>query len=514
LIHIDNLQKTGRTRYTQPGCQIDDILTMSGFNPFDVQRPTWSFLDLNNFRSLVNSSALEVFDTISTQSARFLQSVHRHPHRLAAAVAVMLLSMGGGAFALASIESNSKEVVVRDILESLPLSEDKQSFAALPVAPLSLFRTTTTRSNDTADTLLKRLGLFDSAAAAYLRSNKELHQSLLGRTGRVVSVEANDNRQLLKLTARWVNKAEDGKDSDNTFKRLVIEKTSTGFVSSQVTAPLQAAQALGSATISSSLFAATDEASIPDTVAVQLAEIFSGQIDFRRLRKGDRLSVVYEALQADGETMRSGKVLSAEFVNNGKSNQAVLFQDASMNASKGQYYTFDGQSLRKAFLASPLEFTRMSSGYGIRVHPITNDKRAHKGIDYAAPSGTPIRTVGDGVVEFAGTQNGYGNAIEIKHRDGKSTFFAHLSRIDVKKGQNVEQGSLIGAVGTTGFSTGPHLHFEFRVDGEHRDPLTLVAEGGGAAPLTASSKLVFDKTSALMRGQLAQASTVKLASAE
>ena len=452
-------------------------------------------------------------DTLNSALNAAVQSVHKHPHRLAAAVAALLLSMGGGAFALASIESNSKEVVVREILENLPLSEGNLPFAAMPVTPLSLFRSTTTRSNDTAETLLKRLGLLDSAAAAYLRSNKELHQALLGRTGRVVLVEASDNHQLLKLTARWVNKADDGKDTDNTFKRLVIEKTTAGFVSSQVTAPLQAAQALGSATISSSLFAATDEAGIPDAVAVQLAEIFSGQIDFRRLRKGDRLSVVYEALQADGETMRSGKVLSAEFVNNGKSNQAVLFQDGA-STSKGQYYTFDGQSLRKAFLASPLEFTRMSSGYGIRVHPITNDKRAHKGIDYAAPTGTPIRTVGDGVVEFAGSQRGYGNVIEIKHRDGKSTLFAHLSRIDVSKGQKVEQGNIVGAVGSTGFSTGPHLHFEFRVDGEHRDPLTLVAEGGGAAPLTAASKLVFDKTSALMRGQLAQAATVQLASAE
>ena len=468
-----------------------------------------AFKDLTNFQ--LNAQVVQ--DALNSALNAAVQSVHKHPHRLAAAVAALLLSMGGGAFALASIESNSKEVVVREILENLPLSEGNQPLAAMPVTPLSLFRSTTTRSNDTAETLLKRLGLLDSTAAAYLRGNKELHQALLGRTGRVVLVEASDNHQLLKLTARWVNKAEDGKDSDNTFKRLVIEKTTTGFVSSQVTAPLQAAQALGSATISSSLFAATDEANIPDTVAVQLAEIFSGQIDFRRLRKGDRLSVVYEALQADGETMRSGKVLSAEFVNNGKSNQAVLFQDGT-STSKGQYYTFDGQSLRKAFLASPLEFTRMSSGYGIRVHPITNDKRAHKGIDYAAPTGTPIRTVGDGVVEFASTQRGYGNVIEIKHRDGKSTLFAHLSRIDVSKGQKVEQGDIIGAVGSTGFSTGPHLHFEFRVDGEHRDPLTLVAEGGGAAPLTAASKLVFDKTSALMRGQLAQAATVQLASAE
>ncbi len=419
--------------------------------------------------------------------------------------------MGGGAYAIASIDASSQDVVVREIIENLALppqvTAGKQPLVALPVAPLSLFRTTTTRASDTPETLLKRLGLVDSTAAAYLRSNKELQQVLLGRTGRLVTVEANGSR-LLKLTARWVNQ-----DADNTFQRLLIERKDAGFVSRFESAPLVAVQALGSATISSSLFAATDEANIPDAVAMQMAEIFSGQIDFRRsLRKGDRISVVYETLQADGETMRSGKVLSAEFVNNGKSNQAMLFQDAA--SSKGQYYTFNGESLRKAFLASPLEFTRMSSGYGIRVHPITNDKRAHKGIDYAAPTGTPVRTVGDGVVEFASSQRGYGNVIEIKHRDGKSTLFAHLSRIGVKKGQKVERGDIVGAVGSTGFSTGPHLHFEFRIDGEHKDPLTLVAEGGGSQPLSATTKPVFDKASAFMRSQLAQAASVRLASAE
>ena len=439
-----------------------------------------------------------------------MQSVHRHPQRLAAAVATLLLTMGGGAYAIASIDASSQDVVVREIIENLALPQvaaGKQPLVALPVAPLSLFRTTTTRASDTPETLLKRLGLVDSTAAAYLRSNKELQQVLLGRTGRLVTVEANGSR-LLKLTARWVNQ-----EADDTFQRLLIERKDAGFVSRFETAPLVSVQALGSATISSSLFAATDEANIPDAVAIQMAEIFSGQIDFRRsLRKGDRISVVYETLQADGETMRSGKVLSAEFVNNGKSNQAMLFQDAA--SSKGQYYTFNGESLRKAFLASPLEFTRMSSGYGIRVHPITNDKRAHKGIDYAAPTGTPVRTVGDGVVEFASSQRGYGNVIEIKHRDGKSTLFAHLSRIGVKKGQKVERGDIVGAVGSTGFSTGPHLHFEFRIDGEHKDPLTLVAEGGGSQPLSATAKPVFDKASAYMRSQLAQAASVRLASAE
>lgn len=449
--------------------------------------------------------------TLQAAFAGAVQSMHRHPKRLAAAVAVALLSMGGGAFAIASIESNSNDVVVRAILEDLALPQlasGQQALAAMPVVPLTLFRTTTTRTNDTAETLLKRLGLFDSAAAAYVRNNKTLHQMLVGRTGRLISVEADNNRSLLKLTARWVDT-----DADTTFQRLTVERSGDDFVSRIETAPLVSVHALGSATISSSLFAATDEANIPDAVAVQLAEIFSGQIDFRRsLRKGDRLSVVYEDLQADGESMRSGKVLSTEFVNNGKSNQAILYQEAG--AAKGNYYNFEGNSLRKAFLASPLEFTRMSSGYGIRVHPITKDKRAHKGIDYAAPTGTPVRTVGDGVVEFAGTQRGYGNVIEIKHRSDMTTVFAHLSRIDVQKGQKVEQGDKIGAVGSTGFSTGPHLHFEFRVDGEHRDPLTLVAEGGGAAPLSAAAKADFDKTSVFMRNQLAQAASVRLARAE
>ena len=449
--------------------------------------------------------------TLQPAFAGAVQSIHRHPKRLAAAMAVALLTMGGGAFAIASIESNSNDVVVREILEDLALPQiasGQQASAALPVVPLTLFRTTTTRANDTAETLLKRLGLFDSAAAAYVRSNKTLHQMLVGRTGRFISAETNGNRSLLKLTARWVET-----DADTTFQRLTIERSDGDFVSRIETAPLVPVHALGSATISSSLFAATDEANIPDAVAVQLAEIFSGQIDFHRaLRKGDRLSVVYEDLQADGESMRSGKVLSTEFVNNGKSNQAILYQEAG--ATKGNYYNFDGNSLRKAFLASPLEFTRMSSGYGIRVHPITKDKKAHKGIDYAAPTGTPVRTVGDGVVEFAGTQRGYGNVIEIKHRADMTTVFAHLSRIDVQKGQKVEQGDKIGAVGSTGFSTGPHLHFEFRVDGEHRDPLTLVAEGGGAAPLSPAAKADFDKTSVFMRSQLTQAASVRLARAE
>ncbi len=231
---------------------------------------------------------------------------------------------------------------------------------------------------------------------------------------------------------------------------------------------------MGSGTIRSSLFAATDDADIPDAVAVQIAEIFSGDIDFHRsLRKGDRFSVVYEVLEADGEPLRTGRVLSAEFVNNGKSYQAMWFQEPG---SKGGYYTLDGNSLRRAYLTSPMEFSRVTSGFKMRFHPILQKWRAHLGVDYAAPTGTSVRSVGDGVVAFAGVQNGFGNVVILRHANHHETVYAHLSRIGVRAGQRVSQGDHIGAVGATGWATGPHLHFEFRVNGVHQNPLTVARQ--------------------------------------
>jgi murein DD-endopeptidase MepM/ murein hydrolase activator NlpD len=229
------------------------------------------------------------------------------------------------------------------------------------------------------------------------------------------------------------------------------------------------------------------------------------------LRKGDRFSVVYESLEADGEPLRTGRVLSADFVNNGKTYSAVWFQEPS--AAKGAYYTLEGNSLRKAFLASPLEFSRVTSGFGGRMHPIARQFRMHTGVDYAAPTGTPIRAVGDGVVAFAGVQRGYGNVVEIKHRDGKSTLYAHMHTIAVRKGQALSQGDRIGTVGSTGWSTGPHLHFEFRVNGVHHDPMTL-ARQSESIPLSAAARPAFDRITATVRRELAAAASLTLASAQ
>jgi murein DD-endopeptidase MepM/ murein hydrolase activator NlpD len=267
---------------------------------------------------------------------------------------------------------------------------------------------------------------------------------------------------------------------------------------------------MGSGTINSSMFAATDDARIPDAVATQLTEVFSTDVDFhRQLRKGDTFSVIYEALTADGEPITwgaaaTGRVLAAEFVNNGRSYSAVWFQDAQ---GKGAYYGLDGQSKKRAFLASPLEFSRVTSGFAMRMHPILNSWKQHKGVDYGAPSGTPIRAVGDGVVEFAGWQNGYGNVVEVKHSSQRSTVYAHMSRIDVKRGARIEQGQHIGAVGMTGWATGPHLHFEVKVNGVQEDPM-IMARSAETIELSPAAKTQFAQLAQTVKSQLGVADSM------
>jgi murein DD-endopeptidase MepM/ murein hydrolase activator NlpD len=221
-----------------------------------------------------------------------------------------------------------------------------------------------------------------------------------------------------------------------------------------------------SGSIQSSLFAAADEVGIPDSVAMQLGDVFGGDIDFHRdLRKGDQFAVVYELHYLGGRPVRAGRLLAAEFTNNRKTFRAVHFGSG--------YYTPDGKNLRKAYLRSPLEFSRVSSGFGMRRHPIAQAWRKHEGIDYAAPTGTRVRAVGDGVIEHAGPKGGYGKVVIIRHNGQFATVYAHLSRVNVHRGQRVAQNDTIGAVGQTGWATGPHLHYEFRVGGQARNPFSI-----------------------------------------
>lgn len=437
------------------------------------------------------------------------QTVQNHPKRITAALTALLLTTGGGAFAVASLAPDPADLPVSTITQSVEsLAGDAQFAALVDAPPYSLYRSDSTRGSDTAESILQRLGVADPAAAAFLRGDGAVRQHVLGRVGRSLSAETTDDHRLVRLTARWTQ------DDSDQFQRLVVERQEGGGFASRIeSAPLTVGSRLAGGVIRSSLFAATDAASIPDAVAVQLAEVFSGDIDFRRaLRKDDRFSVVYETLEADGEPLRSGRVLSAEFRNGDKTHSAVWFQEPG--ASKGSYYTLDGHSMRRAYLASPVEFSRVSSGFAMRLHPIHKTWRAHLGTDFAAPTGTAVRTVGDGVVDFAGVQNGYGNVVYVKHRNQHVTVYAHLSRIDVRKGESVEQGQKIGAVGATGWATGPHLHFEFRVAGEHRDPMTIAKESEAARPVSKAALPAFNRLASNMRVQLSSATQILQASAE
>lgn len=384
-------------------------------------------------------------------------------------IGALLMLGAGGAFAVAGLGRLDQPVQIQQLVEVVSTLATDGQLQSLSSSGMRLYRSETSRSNDNADSLLKRLGIYDKAAADFLRSNPLVRENLLGRAGRLLNAESDDDNRLLKLTIRWTT------ESNTNFERLVIEKTDAGFSAFRDTGPLKASVRLSGGRIQSSLFAATDDARIPDSIAVQLAEIFSGDIDFHRsLRKGDRFTVSYESLESDGEILKSGRVLSAEFVNKDKRYQAMWFQELA--DKQGGYYNLEGQSLRRVYLASPLAFSRVTSGFKMRFHPILQEWRAHLGVDYAAPKGTPVRNVGLGVVESVGTMGGYGNAVVVKHRNGHSTVYAHLSKMLVKRGQSVSQGQVIGLVGSTGWATGPHLHFEFRVNGRHQDPLQLARQ--------------------------------------
>ncbi|WP_219213509.1 peptidoglycan DD-metalloendopeptidase family protein [Variovorax boronicumulans] len=437
-------------------------------------------------------------------ASRVAHTFRTYPKQIVGAIGALLLCAGGGAFAVASLGPDVADLPVQQVLEAVkPLAADDQ-VEALDSHDFTLFRTELTRSSDTIEALLKRLGIADPAAAAFVRGNAEARAALLNRTGRTVTAEAARDNTLQRLSARWIP------DGDGAFKRLVVVRGDKGFSVRTEVDQLTAATRLASGVVRSSLFAATDEARIPDAVASQLADIFSNDVDFRSLRKGDRFAVVYETFEADGQSLRSGRVLSAEFENNGKTHQALWFQEPG---KKGGYYRPNGDSLVRAYLASPVEFSRISSGFAMRMHPIMNSWRQHNGIDFAAPTGTAVRAVGDGTVEFAGRQNGYGNIIILKHRNNQQTVYAHLSRIDVKVGQSVNQSQFIGAVGSTGWATGPHLHFEFRVNGQYTNPANIAQQDGGT-PITASARPAFNRLAIATRMELSAAFSVVQASAE
>jgi murein DD-endopeptidase MepM/ murein hydrolase activator NlpD len=255
---------------------------------------------------------------------------------------------------------------------------------------------------------------------------------------------------------------------------LKVTRDANGFSSDVLENPLEVRTRTASATIQNSLFQAAADAELSDRVAFDLADIFQYDIDFvLDIQAGDRFTVVYEEVFQDGVPLRIGNILAAKFVNDGREYRAVRYVDTE---GHGQYFSPDGKSLRKAFIRAPVQFSRISSRFNpSRRHPVLNRIRAHRGVDYAAPVGTPVRAAGEGRVKFVGRQGGFGNVIELEHGSGVVTVYGHLSRFaaQLRRGQRVELAQVIGYVGMTGLATGPHLHYEYRVHGVHKNPQTV-----------------------------------------
>ncbi|MFS2025940.1 peptidoglycan DD-metalloendopeptidase family protein [Massilia sp. CT11-137] len=390
--------------------------------------------------------------------------------RIVAGGAAALALCAFGATAVAPIAPDASDMPVKSVAQDLQLPNLADQIAALQQDQQQFIHEERIRAGDSLGTVFNRLGIEDQQAQAFVRSDKTARSILSLKTGKRIQAETDENGLLLTLHATIADK--------DQFKTVTITRKGDKFVSNSAPAQLERRVEMRSRNITSSLYAATDDAvdgsQIPDSVVNQIIEMFSTSIDFRSdLKRGDRFNVVYETFWLDGEMVRTGRILAGEFVNRGVAYQSVWYEDPVTH--QGGYYSLDGKSLKKAFLKSPVAFNRISSGFSMRVHPVFGTWKKHEGVDMAAPMGTPIKASGDGVVEFVGTQNGYGNFVVLKHWSNYSTAYGHMSRFasGLHRGQKVSQGDVIGYVGTTGWATGPHLHYEFRIGGRATDPMAM-----------------------------------------
>jgi len=356
------------------------------------------------------------------------------------------------------------------------------------------WHTVTVKSGDSLAGIFSRLGI----------PPRQLHE-LLGQggaasnlkriyPGQTLRLMTDADKGLIKLSYQIdqlssLEISHDGKDYDISTTHLTPERREIST----------------SGVIDSSLFLAAHKAGLADNLTMELAGIFAWDVDFALdIRKGDRFTVLYEELYLDGENIGGGNILAAEFVNHGKRYQAIRYTDAG---GKTDYYSPEGKSMRKTFLRTPVEFSRISSKFSLgRKHPILNRIRAHKGVDYAASNGTPIKATGNGKIVHRGKKGGYGNTVIIQHGSKYSTLYAHMSKFrgGLKTGSKVKQGETIGYVGSSGLATGPHLHYEFLVNGAHTDPLKVKLPG--ADPL---NKKYMDDFTARAESLLAQMDLIR-----
>jgi len=390
-------------------------------------------------------------------------------------VKTVLLAIGGictfaavTAFGVAPLADSA---VPEQRLMTEPLLISKVSTAK---SEISFVQHEKIRRGETLSSLLSRMGVNDDELAGFVRRDRTARGLLELRPGRTVSATLAADRSVESLNYRL-----ESEGSLDQAKRLVIRRSDGKLEAVEEPLPLERSVEIRSAEVRRTLAEALEAADIPDSLVTRMGDIFGTEVDLRKdVRRGDRLRVVYQTVREAGslEPATVERILAVQFRGGQRKLEAVWFDRGNGN---GDYYSFDGRSLSRTFLASPLEFTRVSSNYTeARLHPIFRDWRAHKGVDMHAPIGTKVRTTADGTIKFIGRQSGYGNVIIVQHSARYQTLYAHLNEFaqGLEQGSRVIQGDVIGTVGMTGWSTGPHLHFEFHIDGEHVDPMAAIEQ--------------------------------------
>ncbi|MDR3214594.1 MAG: M23 family metallopeptidase [Azoarcus sp.] len=400
------------------------------------------------------------------------------------------ISVFGGVAATAVVVP-ADSVEMQTVVERLAVAPQE-----LPAPSLPFVYDDTINPSDTLQSIFRRLGIADPEALAFVQNKKEVTRALRQlRSGASFTAIVDVSGRLLSLCLPLASS-----DGYLEVARAALDKPLR--IATVPNAALTAGVEMRTGVIKHSLFAATEAANLPDSVAAQLTDLFGTDIDFHAdLQPGDTFSVIYETFYGDhGIPLRPGRILAAEFINQGK-RYAVFRHTTSSGGS--EYYSSTGQGLRSTFLRSPLEFTRITSSFGRRLHPVLGNWRNHQGVDFGAPIGTPVRAASDGVVSFIGTQGGYGNIVVLKHQNNVSTAYAHLSAFapDLHIGDAVTQGENIGQVGATGRVSGPHLHYEFRINDVAQNPMTVALPG--ATPLTGKELARFRENTRPLLAQLA-----------
>jgi murein DD-endopeptidase MepM/ murein hydrolase activator NlpD len=363
-------------------------------------------------------------------------------------------------------------------------------------------REITVAKGDTLSTLFEKVGLPATAVHEVMASNKEAKQFSRLQNGQVLQFELTPDGALKQLHSKL-----------SDMESISLSKSGSGFTFNRQISKPDVRTAYVHGVINNSLSQSAQRAGLTHTMTMDMANIFGYDIDFAQdIRKGDEFDVIYEQKVVNGKTVGTGNILSARFTNQGKSYSAVRYTNKQGNTN---YYTADGNSMRKAFIRTPVDFARISSMFSMgRKHPILNKIRAHKGVDYAAPRGTPIKATGDGKVLLAGRRGGYGNTVIIQHGETYRTLYGHMQGFakGIQTGGTVKQGQVIGYIGTTGLSTGPHLHYEFQVNGVHVDPLGRKLPM--ADPIAKSEKQRFMQQSQPLMARMDQEKATMLASSK